>query len=89
MPRFIFHLENTATPLRDTEGAEVDGVEAAECHAVKIFAEARCERPGGFWEAETDRITLTDATGLTPFTICMMSVIAPAFHQPGRPHGAR
>jgi hypothetical protein len=77
MPRFYFHLENTATPVRDTQGAELDGLEAAKCHAVTIIAEALCEHPKGFWEAETYQITVTDEDNLTLFMVCMMSVIAP------------
>jgi hypothetical protein len=77
MPRFYFHLENTVTPVRDTVGAELDSVEAAKCHAVTIIAEALCEHPKGFWEAETYQITVTDEYGLTLFMVCMMSVVAP------------
>ena len=78
MPRFFFHLENTASPTRDTEGAELENLDAAKCHAVKVIGEALCAHPMGFWEAETYQITVTDANGLTLVMVCMMSVIAPS-----------
>ena len=77
MPKYFFHLENAASPARDTEGVELAGLEAAKCHAVKVIAEALCESPTGFWATDTYQITATDEDGLTLFMVCMMSVIAP------------
>ncbi len=78
MPRFYFHLENSADPIRDTEGRQLSDLEAPKCHAVTVVAEALCERPKGFWDAETYQITVTDEWGLALFMVCVMSVIAPA-----------
>ncbi len=78
MPRFFFHLENTASPTKDVEGVELESVDAAKCHAVTIIAEALCHEPMGFWRADTYQITVTDERELTLFMVCMMSVIAPS-----------
>ncbi len=78
MPRFFFHLENTATPVRDTEGVELGDLAAAKCHGVTLIAEALCASPQAFWEADTYQVVVTDADGLMLFQICMMAVMAPA-----------
>lgn len=82
MARYFFHLENTPSPARDTEGVELADIDAAKCHAVTVIAEALCERPRSFWEAETYQIAVTDTGGLTLFMVCMISVIAPALGMP-------
>ena len=78
MPKYYFHLENSACPVPDTEGRELDNLDAAKCHAVTVVADALCEHPKGFWETDTYQITATDSDGLNLFMICMMSVMAPA-----------
>jgi hypothetical protein len=78
MPRYFFHLENSSSPAQDIEGKELPDLEAAKCHAVTLIAEALCEHPKGFWDADTYQITVSNENGLNLFMICMMSVIAPA-----------
>ncbi len=82
MPRFYFHLENSSTPVRDVQGAELDSLDAAKCHAVTVVAEALCNNPKGFWETDNYQITVTDAGGLTLFMVCIMSVVAPVLGPP-------
>ena len=83
MPRFFFHLENTASPVRDTEGRDFDDTDAAKCHAVTVIAEALCAHPKGFWEADNYQIIVTDAGGLTLFMVYMTAVVAPVLRVSG------
>jgi len=76
MPKFYFQLETTSH-IRDVEGAVLGSLEEAKYRAVTLIAESLCERPNGFWEAEAYQITVTDDWGLTLFTVCMTSDIAP------------
>lgn len=73
MARYFFHLTSTHdTP--DTEGAELEHVEAARCHAVKMIADVLCEAPAEYWKAEVYRVTVTDESRLILFTVEMISM---------------
>ena len=77
MERFYFHLTSTHdTP--DLEGVDLDGLEAARCHAVKMIADVLCETPKAYWDAEIYRVTVTDEGRLILFTVEMVSTDAPS-----------
>ena len=75
MPRYFFHL-TSSHDAPDAEGAELDNVEAARCHAVKMIADVLCESPAEFWKAEIYRVTVTDERRLILFTVEMVSIEA-------------
>jgi hypothetical protein len=77
MPRYFFHL-TSSHDVPDDEGAELGNLETARCHAVKMIAEALCEAPNTYWEAEVYRVTVTDETRLILFTVEMVSTDAAA-----------
>jgi hypothetical protein len=77
MSKYHFHLCSSHDSY-DHEGTELDDLEAAKCHAVKLIADVLCDRPGEYWKAEVYRVTATDENRLILFTVEMMSVDAPA-----------
>lgn len=81
MRRFFFHLEHVHV-LKDHDGSEHADLAAAKLHAVKLMAEALLRDPHKFWEADVYRMTVSEADGLTLFTIEMFSNMAPAAGSP-------
>jgi hypothetical protein len=49
MPRYFFNLTSSYDTPDDT-GAELDNLDAARCHAVKMIADVLCESPGEYWK---------------------------------------
>jgi hypothetical protein len=77
MSRYFFHLTSSYDTPDDT-GAELDSLDAARCHAVKLIADVLCGSPGEYWKAEIYRVTVTDESRLILFTVEMVSVDAAA-----------
>ena len=76
MSRFYFHLTHSED-VPDTSGVELDGLHSAKCHAVKIIADALCESPDKFWDADSYRVTVSDSNGLILLSVEMISTFAP------------
>ena len=62
----------------DPEGVELATLNDARCYAVKMMAEVLCTAPERYWEAEMYRITAADDSGLTLFTVEIVSTDAAA-----------
>jgi hypothetical protein len=77
MSRFHFHL-TSSHDVPDIEGVELASLEDARCYAVKMMAEVLCTSPERYWEAEIYRVTATDESGLTLFTVEIVSTDAAA-----------
>ena len=78
MERFFFHLDDGSGEPHDLDGIELENVEAARCQAVELIAETLCNSPKTFWDADSYRVTVTDAAGLTLFSVEMIATLAPA-----------
>ena len=77
MPRYHFHLQDGAIHLDET-GMELEDVAAAKCQAVDLAGKMLCDSSGSFWDADQWRMTVSDDTGLTLFTLAMLGTDAPA-----------
>ena len=77
MSLFYFSL-TSGHKNQDTEGTDLASLAMARCHAVKMIADVLCESPEMYWEHECYRVTVTDETGLTLFTVEMNSTDSPA-----------
>jgi hypothetical protein len=77
MPTFYFHTED-GEQVTDTEGSELADIAAAEDAAVQILAESLRGNSKLFWESEGFSVTVTDAEGLTLFSLQVSATIAAA-----------
>jgi hypothetical protein len=77
MSKYFFHLTSSYDTPDDT-GAELDDLDAARCHAVKLIADVLCHSPGEYWKSEIYRVTVTDENRLILFTVEMVSIDAAA-----------
>ena len=77
MDRYYFHLQNSHLE-RDGAGSDHKDFAAAKCHAVKMIAEALCDRPQTFWDSDTYKVTVTDGDALVLFSVEMISMMAAA-----------
>jgi hypothetical protein len=77
MPRYFFHL-TSSYDKPDAEGTELEDLDAARCHAVKLIADVLCDSPREYWKAEIYRVTVTDESRLILFTVEMISMDAAA-----------
>ena len=75
MPRYYFHTEDSGA---DPEGIELDSLAVAKCEAVKTAGAMICEAAGEFWDRSEWNMTVSDARGLTLFTLHFMGIEAPA-----------
>lgn len=81
MTRYFFHLEDGVS-LPDREGTELPDLDAARVQAVKHFGELLRLEPERFWQGEEWTMTVTDADGLTQFSLFFGAVLAPAIKTP-------
>jgi hypothetical protein len=77
MSRFHFHLTSTHD-IPDADGVELPSLQEARCYAVRMMAEVLCTSPERYWETECYRVTATDDSGLTLFTVEIVSTDAAA-----------
>lgn len=80
MSKYFFHLTSSHdTP--DDEGVDLESLEAARCHAVKMIADVLCDTPGEYWKAELYRVTVTDESRLILFTVEVVSLDSAAIQK--------
>ena len=81
MPRYYFHTEN-GDRIRDDQGEELAGGEAAREEAVTVLGEILRYRGASFWDTGSFSVIVTDDGGRT--VVC---VTAAASEEPpqGRP----
>ena len=83
MPAYYFHLQS-GRETRDEAGTELASLHDARCHAVQMIAEMLCNSPERYWEHEEYRVTVSDQTGLTLFTVEMVSTDSAALGISGK-----
>ena len=83
MGRYFFHTQNGEC-VADHEGAELADVEQAKREAVQLLSELTHNHSEILLETGQLSIRVTDATGLTLFTVESMINAAPATQGQGR-----
>jgi hypothetical protein len=71
MPRYFFHLVSASNPVRDTEGVELTGLDAAHWHAMHLIFRLRTQaaEAGENWVVEVG-----DESGAVPLVVLPSSV---------------
>jgi len=68
LPRYYFHTEN-GDRIRDDQGEELAGVEAAREEAVTVLGEILRYRGASFWDTGSFSVIVTDDGGRTVVSI--------------------
>ena len=68
MPRYFFHTQN-GDVVRDDQGEELHGVEAAREEAVAVLGEILRYRGAAFWATRRFSVVVTDDAGRTVVSI--------------------
>ena len=68
MPRYFFHTQN-GDCVRDDQGEELKGIDAAKEEAVAVLGEILRYRGSSFWTTGAFSIIVTDADGETVVSI--------------------
>ena len=68
MPRYFFHTEDGEF-VRDKEGTELEGENAARVEAVRLAGETLRDRPQELWESRRWRLLVAPANGPALFGI--------------------
>ena len=68
MPRYFFHTQN-GDCIRDDQGEELKGIDAAREEAVAVLGESLRYRGSSFWTTGAFSIIVTDADGDTVVSI--------------------
>jgi hypothetical protein len=71
MPRYFFHLASPTNPVRDTQGVELTGLNAAHWHAMHLVYRIRTHtsEAGDDWVVE-----VSDESGAIPLVVLPWSV---------------
>ena len=69
MERFYFNVDDGKQHSLDDLGVELADVAAARKEAAIFAGEMLRDSPDQFWDVQAWRLAVTDATGLTLFTI--------------------
>ena len=77
MPKFFFHVRDGQS-FPDREGSELPDVREARLQAVRMAGEMLRDDRGTFWDGEEWQMEVTDAAGMTLFTLDFMATEAPA-----------
>ena len=77
MPTFYFHTED-GVRVADTQGSDLPDIAAAEDAAVQILAESLRGNSRLFWDTEGFTVTVTDAKGLTLFSLQVSATMSSA-----------
>ncbi len=81
MPRYFFHVEDTAQHV-DADGVELTGLDAAREHAISYFADLLRESGEDFWRSGDWLMRVTDDRGLIFFTLHFAATLAAAAGRP-------
>ena len=77
MTRYFFHIED-GIAAQDDEGVELATLAEAKCEAVKFAGRSICDDAGRFWDSGEWKLTATDASGMTLFSLTFIGTDAPA-----------
>lgn len=79
MPRFFFDISAGAglEDVRDEEGEELEGLNAARIMAVRLSGEILKDHPDRFWSTGEWNCTVRDENGLTLFVLHFYAADAP------------
>jgi hypothetical protein len=77
MARFFFHTESEYRHT-DSEGAELNDVEAARCEGARLAGEILRDGARKFWGTKPWTLTVTDVEGLIFFTVVLHGQDTPA-----------
>lgn len=80
MPRFHFHTEDGVADT-DRVGRELADIDAARAAAIQVLTDRLSGSPQTFWDTESFRVTVTDDTGLTLFTLQLSATLAPVLRR--------
>jgi hypothetical protein len=80
MPRFFFDISSGAdvADVRDEEGEELEGLNAARIVAVRLSGEILRDYPDRFWSVGEWNCTCRDENGLILFVLHFYAQDAPA-----------
>jgi hypothetical protein len=80
MPRFFFDISDgiDVEDLRDDEGIELEGLNAARLEAVRMSGELLKSYPDRFWSIGQWNCTVRDESGLILFVLHFYAQEAPA-----------
>jgi hypothetical protein len=78
MARFYFNVDDGKEPAVDDLGVELPDLAAARKEAAMFAGEMLKDGPDEFWNVQGWRMAVTDAAGLTLFTIEVGGKMAPA-----------
>ncbi|HYD26523.1 DUF6894 family protein [Brevundimonas sp.] len=80
MPRLYFDISHGAdfADVKDEEGEELEGLNAARIVAVRLSGEALRDYPDRFWSAGEWNCTVRDENGLVLFVLHFYAQEAPA-----------
>jgi hypothetical protein len=83
MPRFYFDVSLGAglDDVRDEEGSELEGLNAARIEAVRLSAEILRSYPDRFWSVGEWSCTVSDENRLVLFTLHFYAQEAAATHR--------
>lgn len=76
MPRYFFNVQDGRS-TNDDVGVELPDQTAARQVAVRFTGELLAHHSAEFWNGEEWSLDVTDATGLTLFSLYFSAVIAP------------
>ena len=77
MPRFFFHRMDGVKDI-DADGTVLPDLETARMEAVRFAGETLHFAPHKLHEDESLKIEVSDATGLTLFTVLIVAIESPA-----------
>lgn len=77
MPRFFFDIVDVES-RPDTEGEELEGLNAARIHSVILSADLLKNFPDRFWSVGEWNCTVRDESGLVQFVLHFFAVEAAA-----------
>lgn len=81
MPRFYFHLDDgNLTP--DVEGIELPDLASARAYATRFLGELLQGEADRFWVGGQWTLTVSDASGLSLFSLYCGAIDAPAVQPP-------
>ena len=83
MPMYHFHVHDGARPAGNgsVDGTVLPGIAEAKDEAVRFAAALLLESPQSFWTGEEWAMDVTDAAGLTLFTLTFFAIEAPAMQR--------
>ena len=80
MARYFFNVDGEST--HDDEGVELESLAAAKCQAVKTSAALICDSAKRFWDRRDFSMTVSNANGLTLFSLMFIGMDAAAIGRP-------